>query len=1287
MSGADRYHVTYTSDGGHSWHAPVANHRAYASTSLTFSADNAKTYRVGVRAGNTSGWSGWRNSPSAGPWTPDPTPTPTPAPTPDPTPTPNPPGAVGAVNVTRSHGSLNVSWSAPAGAEHYHVTYRADGGTWTLAAYQHTTNSIAITGVDNAQTYVVGVRAGNGGGWSGWRNSPSIGPLPVNPPSAYPPGPVGAITLARSGSTLTASWAALNSASWYHVTYTADGGASWSLAAFKHTANAINITIDDTNTYVVGVRAGNSAGWSGWRNSAPSVPDALDAPASVTLTHNGATLSVSWDAVTGATGYNVDVRDAQGGSWIRRAPNVSGTSMTVSSNVSPSSSYQARVQAVNGGGSPWTVSAVAHPANQPPAAPYSLSLSRTAYDTVQASWSAVPNSTGYRVDYRAGSGAWQTWNAALTATSDEMNLDVAASYAVRVRAYNANGSSHWKQSATLAPPSLSAEGFLDYTILDLANYGAGWHYKADIGPHTSCQGPLTGRSTVSGLANGMTYTYAAYDNAACTGDPLAPSATFTTLTPLAFLTVSNVEDTSATLNMNSQYPYVSWWYAPIGNPNSCAKVSGDSVSLTGLTGKTRYEYIAYSTPLCTTAGIFERIHFTTTDAGTGNLTHSLDGACSFGKPGGSQEQHCAASFTTGTSSAGGYFLHSVDVRLGSEIGWAGTVYAELHSADAGGNPAAESLATLSGTTQRWGGVYSFTCAGGGICDLSNDTTYFVVLSAPNAGYGHYRHWSTRNSSQDYRWPPSSGWSTGDGAMTKSGGGAWTASAADESPVFHVAANETAAGLGAISVTYQSAELRITGHTAAWHFKSTSGPDSSACTSVPANSNRRITSTSLDQGTYYVYTAYSDSACTTPLASTGFTTVDLTLSASQVQSSTATLTLTGYGAGNIWYYKADAGPDSSCSSNPVARSTVALTGLSAGTTYTYSAYSDSTCTAANLMETASPFTTAAGDPTLTVSNKTATSATLTVGSHSGEWWYSAGKTPYTGCSSAGTGSSVDVDNLSEGTSYTFRAYNASGCASANEIASRTFSTVGLAVSNNTGTSATLTLANRTGSWWLKETAPDTGTCTAGEADFSHALSSLVPATSYTYKAYSDSACANEIADETFTAPGVSVSNLGEANASTCLAGMSADRQCATAFTTGSSTNGYTLGSITIRFHGGFGSPSGLTVAVHAVSNSKPGSTALATLSGDAPSVSAAETRTYTCSGAGCDLTAGTTYFVVLTTPDTTGSAYYGWRLASTDNETTVPSTNGWSIANGSLAGASWGTSFGASGMMKVAATVK
>ena len=89
VSGATHYHVTYTTDGGSSWHAPVDNHRNLPDNTLTFNADNAKTYIVGVRAGNAQGWSGWRNSPSSGPYIP-PTPTPTPEPTPTPTPTPEP---------------------------------------------------------------------------------------------------------------------------------------------------------------------------------------------------------------------------------------------------------------------------------------------------------------------------------------------------------------------------------------------------------------------------------------------------------------------------------------------------------------------------------------------------------------------------------------------------------------------------------------------------------------------------------------------------------------------------------------------------------------------------------------------------------------------------------------------------------------------------------------------------------------------------------------------------------------------------------------------------------------------------------------------------------------------------------------------------------------------------------------------------------------------------------------------------------------------------------------------
>ena len=96
VSGATKYHVTYTTDGGSSWHAPVNNHTNIPTNGITFNGDNAKTYIVGVRAGNSVGWSGWRNSPASGPYTPQPTATPTPTltatstPTPTVTPTPTP---------------------------------------------------------------------------------------------------------------------------------------------------------------------------------------------------------------------------------------------------------------------------------------------------------------------------------------------------------------------------------------------------------------------------------------------------------------------------------------------------------------------------------------------------------------------------------------------------------------------------------------------------------------------------------------------------------------------------------------------------------------------------------------------------------------------------------------------------------------------------------------------------------------------------------------------------------------------------------------------------------------------------------------------------------------------------------------------------------------------------------------------------------------------------------------------------------------------------------------------
>ena len=180
VSGATKYHVTYTTDGGASWHAPVDDNSNYPSNSITFSADNAKTYIIGARAGNADGWSGWRNSSAAGPYSPPNNPV------------VNPPGGVGTITVTRGDGTLTASWNAVSGATKYHITYSSDHKqSWAAPSCGDNCagSSVTIDNADNSKTYYIGARAGNSAGWSGWKNSAAAGPFTPEPTPTPTPEP------------------------------------------------------------------------------------------------------------------------------------------------------------------------------------------------------------------------------------------------------------------------------------------------------------------------------------------------------------------------------------------------------------------------------------------------------------------------------------------------------------------------------------------------------------------------------------------------------------------------------------------------------------------------------------------------------------------------------------------------------------------------------------------------------------------------------------------------------------------------------------------------------------------------------------------------------------------------------------------------------------------------------------------------------------------------------------------------------------------------------------------
>ncbi len=222
------------------------------------------------------------------------------------------------------------------------------------------------------------------------------------------------------------------------------------------------------------------------------------APGGVSAIRGTGTLTVSWNAAAGATGYNVNWTDDHKSSWKRGASNESGTSVTLS-DIDDSKDYYVAVQAVNGSGaSGWTDSGLIKAAPQPtptpkpvptatptpvpaPPAPSGVSASR-GVGTLNVSWNAAAGATGYNVNWTDdGKASWNRGASNVSGTSVTLNnIDATKDYYVSVQAVNAGGASGWTDSSliTAGQPSLQATptpADLSFSVNDIAdrNYTSG----------------------------------------------------------------------------------------------------------------------------------------------------------------------------------------------------------------------------------------------------------------------------------------------------------------------------------------------------------------------------------------------------------------------------------------------------------------------------------------------------------------------------------------------------------------------------------------------------------------------------------------------------------------------------------------------------------------------------------------------------------------------------------------------------------------------------------------------
>ncbi len=1101
VSGATKYHSMYSDDDRGSWHGPVDDHTNIQTTSITFSADNAKNIIVGVRAGNDHGWSAWTDSPSVGPYT------------------PTPPDAVSSVTVTRADGTVTASWDAVSGATKYHAMYSDDDrGSWHGPVDDHTniqTTSITFS-ADNAKNIIVGVRAGNDYGWSAWTDSPTAGPYPPTPPGA-----ISSVSVTRADGTVTASWQAVPGATKYHSMYSDDDRGSWHGPVDDHTniqTTSITFNSDNAKSVIVGVRAGNVQGWSEWTDSptvgpyAPptiTVSDITSSTASITI----ANWTKTWWYKTSSAGFC-------------KGPVFSNA--TTATDLDAESQYT--ITAFSQAGCSQVIVTSDGFNTQPAQQGNAISVTKIRKSDATITRSGFTGNWFYKADKEPHT------QCSSAVTTDSVKLIGLAS----VTTYSYSAYSDATCATELASTSFTTTGKSipivqhnanEISINTAALNASTWSYRIKLASDADFQGCVyldADTPTISGLKADATASIEVFRHRACEsaelyGETADLHGAIAIRTPKASMAV-NIHSTSPTITI-SKWINQKWYYrqeSPVeGSCSSEVPAGTYDAQLTGLTPGTEYRYDAYEDSSCTDSISDATVTFTIAEfTGAPGTTTAVLQLNHWDKPWsyryigvydssdelvewshgpcrGPQTENVVTvtGFDSGYTLGFMAYANETACRKDAKL-------LDQHLTDVLGVPVKvkTGTATLTANSLPNGKV---RLSIGNWAKSEPDWYYRVNVITPPTSVafhgpvgcqGPVTNGATQvdadlpaltDDSSYYIFTvyPASGCS-----------GTTVAAAARLTESF------TEPSLTATNIQDTTGTLNIANYSGTWYYRTGPAPHNT-CQGPVFNTSENLTA--LTPAESYLYVAYSDSACAVEIAiANHFTTKKLTVS--NITDNSAKLKIARH-TGN-WYAKRTAPTAGNCSS-AISTSTHDITSLNPGTSYTYKAYSDSGCS--TIIATVS-FTTL---ETLDSSNVTATTATIEINGHDGNW-YLKRTTPADATCRAITATSHSLDNLAHNTSFTFKAYSDSAC-STELTPAITFSTTNpsLAVSNRRYSIATLALSGWDlaidGAWYYNYTSPSGGTCSTATAS-SHSLNTLTLNTDYTFKAYSDSGCNNEIA---------------------------------------------------------------------------------------------------------------------------------------------------------------------------------
>jgi DNA/RNA endonuclease G (NUC1)/fibronectin type 3 domain-containing protein len=286
-----------------------------------------------------------------------------------------------------------------------------------------------------------------------------------------------------------------------HVTYTVT-----LTAGFTGTATFTATLSDNVNTPV------NQA-----VNIAVNAPTPPAAPSGLNTTAGNAHVQLTWNAVSGATSYNVKRGTTPGGPY--STINSPGTNSYDDTSVLNGTTYYYVVSAVGAGGEGANSSEVSATPQAAPAAP--AGLTATAGDShVALSWTASPSATTYTVGRGTTTGGpyGTTFSGLVTTSYDDTSAVNGTTYFYLVTATNGFGTSGNSNEASATPAPLAAPSGVaaqvgDSTVVITWNPVAGaatYNVKRSTtigGPYTSVGSPSTTTFTDNTASNGTTYYY------------------------------------------------------------------------------------------------------------------------------------------------------------------------------------------------------------------------------------------------------------------------------------------------------------------------------------------------------------------------------------------------------------------------------------------------------------------------------------------------------------------------------------------------------------------------------------------------------------------------------------------------------------------------------------------------------------------------------------------------------------------------------------------------------------